>query len=616
LTKKNVRYVWSDECEASFQELKRRLVTAPVLTLPSSKEGFVVYSDASHSGLGCVLMQQGKVIAYASRQLKNHERNYPTHDLELAAIVFALKIWRHYLYRARCEIYTDHKSLKYIFTQKDLNMRQRRWLELIKDYDCCIFYHPGKANVVADALSRKSQGGVVKSEPTLDQLAQQIGMIQLDTRPTNRDVSLATLVILPTLADQIKLAQEKDLELEKLKEKASQWEAFGYNITSDGILRTSDSRVVLPKDDMLRKEIMDEAHKTHYTVHPGSTKMYQDLKRNYWWSGMKRDIAEYVARCLECQQVKAEHQRPAGPLQPLSIPEWKWDQITMDFVVGLPRAPSGQDAIWVIVDRLTKSAHFVPFKITDSMQKMAELYIREIVRLHGVPVSIVSDRDPRFTSKFWKRLQEEMGTKLNFSTAYHPQTDGQSERTIRILEDMLRLCVLDFKGNWIQFLHLVEFAYNNSFQATIGMAPYEALYGRKCRSPLYWDEVGERQLLGPEIVQDTKDKIALIRKRMLTAQSRQKSYADRHRRNLEFEIGDQVFLKVSPMKGVLRFGKKGKLSPRYVGPFEVKEVVGPIAYRVALPPELAGVHDVFQSAAPGLRTACVFYLHINWCFKN
>jgi hypothetical protein len=184
-------------------------------------------------------------------------------------------------------------------------------------------------------------------------------MIQLDTRPTNRDVSLATLVILPTLADQIKLAQEKDPKLEKLRGKASQGEAFGYNITSNGILRTSDSRAVLPKDDRLRKEIMDEAHKTHYTVHPGSTKMYQDLKRNYWWSGMKRDIAEYVARCLKCQQVKAEHQRPAGPLQPLIIPEWKWDQITMDFVVGLPRAPSGQDAIWVIVDRLTKNAHFV-----------------------------------------------------------------------------------------------------------------------------------------------------------------------------------------------------------------------------------------------------------------
>jgi hypothetical protein len=593
LTKKNARYVWSDKCEESFQELKRRLVSAPILTLPSDKEGFIVYSDASLKGLGCVLMQQGKVIAYASRQLKNHERNYPTHDLELAAVVFALKIWRHYLYGSQCDIYTDHKSLKYIFTQKDLNMRQRRWIEQIKDYDCRILYHPGKANVVADALSRKSRSEASNLVPTTDQLAQQFGMIHFGTRPTTRWMSLATLSIQPMLTDWIKVAQEADPELKALKEKISQGEASSFSFAADGILR-NHSRVVLPKDDKLRKEILDEAHKTQYTVHPGSTKMYQDLKKIYWWSGMKRDIAEYVARCSTCQQVKAEHQRPAGPLQPLSIPEWKWDQIGMDFVVCLPRAPSGQDAIWVIVDRLTKSAHFIPYKINDSMQKMAELYIREIVRLHGVPNSIVSDRDPRFTSKFWGRLQDAMGTRLNFSTAYHPQTDGQSERTIRILEDMLRLCVLDFKGNWINFLPLVEFAYNNSFQSTIGMAPYEALYGRKCRSPLYWDEVGEKQLLGPEIVQDTKDKIALIRKRMLTAQSRQKSYADQHRRKLEFKVGDQVFLKVSPMKGVFRFGKKGKLSPRYVGPFEVNEIVGPVAYRVALPPELAGVHDVFH----------------------
>jgi hypothetical protein len=472
-------------------------------------------------------------------------------------------------------------------------MRQRRWIEQIKDYDCRILYHPGKANVVADALSRKSRSEASNLVPTTDQLAQQFGMIHFGTRQITRWMSLATLSIQPMLTDWIKVAQEADPELKELKEKISQGEASSFSFAADGILR-NHSRVVLPKDDKLRKEILDEAHKTQYTVHPGSTKMYQDLKKIYWWSGMKRDIAEYVARCSTCQQVKAEHQRPAGPLQPLNIPEWKWDQIGMDFVVGLPRAPSGQDAIWVIVDRLTKSAHFIPYKINDSMQKMAELYIREIVRLHGVPNSIVSDRDPRFTSKFWGRLQDAMGTRLNFSTAYHPQTDGQSERTIRILEDMLRLCVLDFKGNWINFLPLVEFAYNNSFQATIGMAPYEALYGRKCRSPLYWDEVGEKQLLGPEIVQDTKDKIALIRKRMLTAQSRQKSYADQHRRKLEFKVGDQVFLKVSPMKGVFRFDKKGKLSPRYVGPFEVNEIVGPVAYRVALPPELAGVHDVFH----------------------
>jgi hypothetical protein len=205
LTKKNTRYVWSDECEASFQELKRRLVSTPVLPLPSDKEGFVVYSDASQKGLGCMFMQQGKVIAYASRKLKNHERNYPTHDLELTAVVFALKIWRHYLYGSKCEIYTNHKSLKYIFTKKYLNMRQRRWLELLKDYDCYILYHTGKANVVAYALSRKSQSKVSNSVPTLDKLTQQFGMIQLDTRPVG-DISLATLIIQPMLVDEIKVA--------------------------------------------------------------------------------------------------------------------------------------------------------------------------------------------------------------------------------------------------------------------------------------------------------------------------------------------------------------------------------------------------------------------------
>ncbi|KAL4015479.1 hypothetical protein IC575_023063 [Cucumis melo] len=218
----------------------------------------------------------------------------------------------------------------------------------------------------------------------------------------------------------------------------------------------------------------------------------------------------------------------------------------------------------------------------------------EIVRLHGVPVSIISDRDARFTSKFWKGLQLALGTRLDFSTAFHPQTDGQTERLNQILEDMLRACVLEFSGSWDSRLHLMEFAYNNSYQATIGMAPFEALYGKCCRSPVCWGEVGEQRMLGPELVQTTNAAIQKIRARMLTAQSRQKSYADVRRKDLEFEVGDMVFLKVAPMKGVLRFAKKGKLSPRFVGPFEILERIGPVAYRLALPPSLAAVHDVFH----------------------
>lgn len=239
----------------------------------------------------------------------------------------------------------------------------------------------------------------------------------------------------------------------------------------------------------------------------------------------------------------------------------------MDFVIGLPRTPSGKNSIWVIIDRLTKSAHFLPISNTDTLGSLTRLYVKEIVHLHGIPNSIVSDRDPRFTSHFWKSLSTALGTKLKFSSAYHPQIDGQSKRIIQSLEDMLRACVLDFKGSWKNHLSLKEFAYNNSFQATIQMAPYEALYGRKCRSPLFWDEVGERNLLGPEIIHEMKNQVQVIRDKMATAQSCQKSYSDTRRKDLLFEEGDWVYLKVSPMKGVKHFGKKGKLSPRYVGPF-------------------------------------------------
>ncbi|EOX99963.1 Uncharacterized protein TCM_009073 [Theobroma cacao] len=315
--------------------------------------------------------------------------------------------------------------------------------------------------------------------------------------------------------------------------------------------------------------------------------------RHYLY-GLKRDVAKFVSKCLVCQQVKAEHQKPARLLQPLPVPEWKWEHIAMDFVTGLPRTSGGYDSIWIVVDRLTKSAHFLSVKTTYGAAQYARVYVDEIVRLHGIPISIVSDRGAQFTSRFWGKLQEALGTKLDFSTAFHPQTDGQSERTIQTLEDMLRACVIDLGVRWEQYLPLVEFAYNNSFQTSIQMAPFKALYGRRCRSPIGWLEVGERKLLGPELVQDATEKIHIIRQRMLTAQSRQKSYADNRRRDLEFQVGDHVFLKVSPTKGVMRFGKKGKLSPRYIGPFEILEKVGAVAYRLALPPDLSNIHPVFH----------------------
>jgi ribonuclease HI len=385
LLKKDKKFVWTEACERSFHELKERLTTAPVLVLPDIRKDFVIFCDASRQGLGCVLMQEGRVVAYASRQLRSHEQNYPTHDLELAAVVHALKIWRHYLIGNKCEIYTDHKSLKYIFTQPDLNLRQRRWLELIKDYDLEIHYHPGKANVVADALSRKAYcHHLVTQEP---RLREEMEKLNLSVVPHSYNYNLS---VRPVLDDQIKEAQKDDEKLIEIKAQTGENKAPDFRVDKDGVLWFK-KRLCVPKQGHYRQTILDEAHNSAYSIHPGATKMYLDLKEKYWWNGMKGDIAKFVAYCDVCRRIKAEHQKPSGLLQPLPIPVWKWDEVGMDFIIGLPRTKSGNDSVWVVVDRLTKVAHFIPVRTTYGGDKLAKLYIDRIVKLHGVPKRIVSD---------------------------------------------------------------------------------------------------------------------------------------------------------------------------------------------------------------------------------
>ncbi|GJW94957.1 putative reverse transcriptase domain-containing protein [Tanacetum coccineum] len=460
LTQKNQKFAWGEDQEEAFQLLKQKLCAAPILALSEGSEDFVVYWDASIKRLVRTNAENKDYWAHASRQLKIHEKNYTTHDLELGAVVFTLKIWRHYLYGTKCVVFTDHKSLQHILDQKDLNIRQRRWIELLSDYDC-------------------------KNS-------------------------------LPTQGKQI---------------------------------------LVWPN---------------------------------------KRLHRHICCKCLTCAKVKAEHQRPSGLLVQPDIPEWKWEKITMDFITKLPKTAAGYDSIWVIVDRLTKSAHFLPMRETDSTEKLTRLYMKEIVARHGIPVSIISDRDSHFTSRVWQSLHKALGTQLNLSTAYHPQTDGQSERTIQTLEDMLRACVIDFGNGWDRHLPLVEFSYNNSYHTSIKVALFEALYGRKCRSLVCWAEVGEAQLTRPGIIHETTKKIFKIRDRMQAARDRQKSYANKRHMPLEFEVGDKVMLKVTPWKGLMRFRKRGKLNPYYIGPFRIVERIGPVVYRLELPQELSRVHNVFH----------------------
>ncbi|KAH0735409.1 hypothetical protein KY285_011116 [Solanum tuberosum] len=395
LTQKKVKFQWSDDCEKSFTELKTRLTTAPVLTLPEGSDGYVIYCDASKVGLGCVLMQHGKDIAYASRQLKVHDKNYPTYDLELAAVIFSLTIWRHYLYDVH-----------------------RRWLEFLKDYDMTVHYHPTKANVVANALSRLSMGSVAHVEEKRKELAKEVH-------------KLARLgVCLMSISNGgVTEKQDSDLILLQPKREVHQQRVELFSQGGDGVLHYQ-GRLCVPKVDELRQQILAEAHNSRYSIHLGATKMYRDLREVFWYNGMKRDIADFVAKCPNCQQVKVEHQKPEGMTQVINIPTWKWEVINMDFITGLPRTCRHHNSIWVIVDTVTKSAHFLVVNTTDSAEDYAKLYINEIVRLHGVPLSIISDRGPQFTSHYWKSFQKGLGNQVNLSTTFHPQTDGQAERTI------------------------------------------------------------------------------------------------------------------------------------------------------------------------------------------
>ncbi|KAK8946881.1 hypothetical protein KSP39_PZI007254 [Platanthera zijinensis] len=567
LTRNDHKFIWMPECARAFEELKSRLTATPILTSSCGQDGFEVYSDESGSGLGCVLLQFGKVIAYGSRQLKVHERNYPVHNLELAAVIFALKLWRHYLYGVKVDISTDHKSLKYLLDQKDLNMRQRRWMKFLGDYTFQIHYTPGKRECSRGCLESSDSG---------------------KGKNATADACLNWTEVQCDLADRVQQATELDESLQRYAAENAD-SRFSF---IDGLFRKGGRLCVLSRGK-LREEVMYEGHFTKYSVHPGSTKMYKDMKKLFWWPGMK-DISYYVAKCQTCVVVKAECQKPCGLLKPLPIPEWKFDDISMDFVHGLPRSQRGNNAVWVIVDRLTKVSNFIPNRKDDSVEKLAKMYVDTIVRLHGVPRSIVSDRDGRFTSGDWRLVHKLLGTKLHFSTAFHPQTDGQTERTNRTLEDMLRMCALDFGKNWEDHLGVVEFAYNNSYQASIQMTPFEALYGRKCRTPLAWAETGETKLYRRKELDDANSIIRLIRERLMVAQDRQDKYYNAKHRNVEFTVGDWVYLKIKPFKGVSRIRRLKKLSPRYLGPFEVVERIGEAAYRLALSQELSGLHDVFH----------------------
>ena len=573
LLRKDVPYTWTEVESAAFESLKQALCTAPVLRVADPGLPFTLHTDASNVAIGAVISQEdesgSRPVAFMSRTLEPRETKYPVHERELLAIVCALRHWRHYLMGSKILVATDHHSLKFLKGQRTISDRQTRWMETLKDYDLNIEYIPGKTNVVADALSR---------------ITMDLNELHLTDRGSD-------------LADLLKAAYDKDLKAKELFELASATPLENYRVKA-GLLYYSVGemeRLYVPNDFDIKKKVLWECHDSPMAGHLGVDKTLELVSRTFFWPRLSSEVRGYVLSCVECQKNKPSNAAPAGLLQPLEIPDKPWDCVSMDFVVQLPETARGHDAIMVIVDKLTKYAHFLPTTTTATASDSARLYVDSIFAFHGLPKRIVSDRDAKFKSNFWQGLMAMLGTQLSMSTAFHPETDGQTERTNRTLEQMLRFYVNYKQDNWDLLLPVLQFAVNNAEQASTGHTPFFLNHGRHPNLPHTLVKPDHSPVpAAEEFVREISGVLEVVKDNLHRAQVRQAKYADVHRREDVFVEGEEVFLSTAnytPESGKLRPSKK--LRGKYDGPFRITKMVSPVAARLELRPGM-NIHPVFH----------------------
>ena len=689
--------VWTPECANAFEDLKRALTTAPVLALPDFEKPFELVADACQvpCAIGAVLLQSGRPVAFYSRKCAGPELRYGVSDLEMLAVIAALREWRCYMQGRPFKIVTDHKPNTYLDNNSSVNshtlQRRARWLEISSAYDYIWEYRPGRLNV-ADPISRAPQHflniaqhqlataclgfactpsvrgnscercqsqlaevspdqrphacAFVSSkpfdpagEPSLCAYAPCLGAL---TRSQARCTSDAARPVTPARAPSEPLEEqsaawepdqllrspsaESDDDLpavgtEPDLEQVGQYVLHNFStrvhaqclrdpqrstLASSGTIAprtqgaltlywTDQNRLYVPTGDGLRRECFEAAHSHPYSGHYGIMRTLRRLQETYYWPNMKSYVEQNIRRCDSCQRVKADRRRPAGLLKPLDIPGRRWESISMDFIMGLPKTlTKGYTAILVVVDRLSKMAHLIPTTDSVTAEQTAELYEEHILRLHGVPQSIVSDRDPRFVAAFWKKLNELMETDLRMSTADHPQTDGQTERANGVLEDTLRHAVGPMQHDWHRRLPAAEFAMNSAWHHSIRNTPFMLNYGQQPDSPpaavLRSHIPGINQFVGR-----WTEQLAAARKCLQAARDRYKAQADKKRTpQLDYQVGDLVLLKVTHFR--MRSKMSRKLAPRYVGPFEILKAVGVRAFKLKLP-EHVRMHNVFHVSA-------------------
>lgn len=587
LLRKDVTWHWGDDAQKGFKILKQRLCSAPVLALPDPEKRFHLHTDASSVAVGGVLSQTGDddllhPVAYASRSLKDAEYNYPVHELELLAIKYCLDEWRHHLDGPRFTVYTDNRSLATLKTNTNLSKRQIRWLQEFQSFVFDIHHIPRERNHAADALSKRPP--VEPSHPNAS--------FELHTTTLR--------IIRKSLAPDILRLYYKDDFCKEILQRLRTEDDPTFSKGDDGLLirqaTNGVEQVVVPRMSHLLTSILHENHDSPEAGHRGIDTTMERIQRSYYWPGMHKTVRRYIATCDTCQRTKASNAKPAGLLQPLQLATERWQSISIDFITHLPMTQNGHDAIATFVDRFTKRAHFAPCKTTDTAEDFAHLFLREIYRQHGLPSNIVSDRDPKFTSRFWAAVSSMLGTERHMSSASHPQSDGQTERTNRTIEELLRCYVAYDANDWDLWIPVLEHTYNDSLHTSIGMTPFECDLGRSPSSLL----TAVRQSTSSSVESATVlvSKLENVKKlalqRLEAAVSRQKTYADTRRRELSFNIGDLVLVDLSVINpDVYANAPSRKILPRRHGPFKVTQRIGDVAYKVDLPSTIRA-HNVFH----------------------
>lgn len=554
-------FCWNETTQEAFQGLQQAITSAPVLALPNFQQTFILETDASGIGVGAVLHQNGHPIAFFSKKLAPRNQKKSAYFREMLAIAEAIAKFRHYLLGSKFIIRTDQKSLRSLMDQSLQTPEQQEWLHKFLGYDFVIEYNPGKENIAADSLSRMFM--ISWSEPKTRFMQQ--------------------------LLDEVK---SNDKMQELITQCKDHPQLKPHYTTKEGLLYWK-GRLVIPDASNLIQMILKENHSSPIGGHSGNSRTMARIAYQYFWHNMKKDIEQFVQNCAICQQAKSSHSLPAGLLQPLPIPSQVWEDVAMDFITGLP--PSfGYTTIMVVIDRLTKFAHFVPLKSDYSSKTVAEAFMNYIVKLHGIPKSIVSDRDKVFTSDFWKRLFEIQGTTLAMSSAYHPQSDGQSEILNKCLEMFLRCFTFENPKAWYKALTWAEYWYNTAHHTSIGMTPFKALYGRDPPALTRYRPQPNDPITVQEQLVERDRTLQQLKSNLERAQVYMKNQADKKRRDLELQVGDWVLVRLQPYRQQsVALRKNKKLGMRFFGPFMIIAKVGVVAYKLQLPEE-AKIHSVFH----------------------